>query len=763
MRGPRFTGLVLSYGCHARRFELPEDPLPIVITGPNGSGKTTLLEAIPRALFGFRRRREEDRRILAARVPWSGAPLAATVELVTSDGQRLSLHRDFDTDRVEVRGLTADRVLFSGEANPVSDSHSALAYRAILSEVLGLDDGDTYRRTAWIGQGELLATDLDSGLLRAASGGEALIHQAVQAVGAAHEKLTAMPIVPGERRRRTKDRELESARREAQECAENLERARRAEEERLTLVRSRARVESELADLDRQLASLEAALGPLTESRALEAELEAERGRLRRLEEAGRDLREALGDLRRSEAESDGISPEALYPGDFEQRTGRLEVLWARREEIETELKRAREEQAGAGPARARPGLPAAGAAASALVAALLLASGSPFGWTLAGLGLVLAAWAWLLQRRESHRSTGAEHVERARASLQEIDDRLRAETSALPDGNTLSPETLPDRQFRFEAQRSLAQRLDRDRSRLASLATQAARTLAAAAVAPAGADGASDAAGQAEGLESAGADTRVESLLDLLESARLQSLERVAARALLSETSKVAVAELPDGVEASLAGVERARRDRRAAREELERELRQTLVRLAQAEEDRIELASLEESETALRARVERLEAEVRVHELAHALLQDGYADFRAGDQERLLSAISEQLSRLSGGTLGPVQAQESLAEVRVGRGGRPLALASPPLSFGEQHLALLAIRLGAADFLAEESVLHPLLVDEPLAHLDEDRARQTWEALCRVAETRQVILTTQDRLMLAHLGVRADLDLGT
>ena len=100
-------------------------------------------------------------------------------------------------------------------------------------------------------------------------------------------------------------------------------------------------------------------------------------------------------------------------------------------------------------------------------------------------------------------------------------------------------------------------------------------------------------------------------------------------------------------------------------------------------------------------------------------------------------------------------------LATARVGMAGREVALDSPPLSFGEKHVALLAIRLGAADFLAGEGMRHPLLVDEPFTHLDEVRSREVWDSLQKLATERQVIITTQDRLVLDHLGIQPDFEL--
>ncbi len=51
---------------------------------------------------------------------------------------------------------------------------------------------------------------------------------------------------------------------------------------------------------------------------------------------------------------------------------------------------------------------------------------------------------------------------------------------------------------------------------------------------------------------------------------------------------------------------------------------------------------------------------------------------------------------------------------------------------------------------------------MDEPFAYLDPDRAAHTWELLTRIAQQRQVIIATQDRLVLEHLGVEPTVVLG-
>ena len=124
----------------------------------------------------------------------------------------------------------------------------------------------------------------------------------------------------------------------------------------------------------------------------------------------------------------------------------------------------------------------------------------------------------------------------------------------------------------------------------------------------------------------------------------------------------------------------------------------------------------------------------------------------------------LSEGLTNLVWelGALGVVEEEQPGQGARLRAFDRALPIASPPLSYGEHHAAALAIRIGAADFLAVNGIEPPLLVDEPVAYLDPDRAAHAWELLTRIAEQRQVIIATQDRLVLEHLGVEPTVVLG-
>ncbi|MCK5448644.1 MAG: hypothetical protein KAJ43_10910, partial [Gemmatimonadetes bacterium] len=260
----------------------------------------------------------------------------------------------------------------------------------------------------------------------------------------------------------------------------------------------------------------------------------------------------------------------------------------------------------------------------------------------------------------------------------------------------------------------------------------------------------------EAAGAEEAGP-AAVAHHLEVAEGEARTALARIQLRA----EEQPATPGLPDGVEESVPAIEAARDERRERRDalrarqaDLDLELRD-LKRMAE------DVFALERELAGLRDRIRETETEAEVGRLAWDLVRDAYEEFRATDQGRLLGAVNERLGDLSKGRLGPVETEGDLASSRVGLLGRPVPLESPPLSFGENHIVLLAIRLGTADFLSRDGLHHPLLVDEPFTHLDESHSRDVWNLLSELATERQVVVTTQNRLVLEHLGVEPDVDL--
>ena len=733
---PRFEAVRLEYGCHSGTFELPHEDRPVVIAGRNGSGKTTLLEAFLRGLYGFVRRRAEDRELLKLREPWSGRSSEIELRLLTAEGVRIAIRRDVDSDEVVAREVEADRELFRGDANPVGARSASRRYQELVREWIGFDSLEPYRETAWIAQGELVDTRLDDEILRAAAGTHRRVEAAQTELREAFEAMTLEPLEAGGRRK-NRPRRVEELREAEQEIARRLEAARIAREEKRPLLQRSAEVREELAEIEAEIEQLEAAYRPITERRTVLAEQREAEARLSALSDALESLRSASEARARAESEASRAASDGPYPEDFESRFGRAGELWERRKKLEREASR---------PSVPSPTPRRAPRLALAVGGALLaVGGGGAFvaGFSLAGLvlcvaGAALLAASWLTRRTDTGEAQSADvRARRFRDEIEEIRSRVEEISSGLP-GPPLTPETAAEHRRAFQRQAEAGDAARAAAERLREATVSAERLLQREG------PGQADGAPVEQGIRDAREDVRTTLARLQLRLEELPDMPR-----------------LPEGVEPTVPAVEAARDERRRVRDQLRDRLGQLELEARDLDRASEDVFGLERELKDLRARLAEARAETSVRKQAWELVRDAYERFRATDQERLLAAINRRLAPLSGGRLGPVEAAGDLSDARVDLGGRTVALDSPPLSFGEKHVVLLAIRLGAADFVAGDGVRHPLLVDEPFTHLDEVRSREVWELLCRLATERQVILTTQDRLVLDHLGVRPDIDL--
>ena len=749
MAGVRFLRVELDYGCHAgRAFEFDAAGTPTVILGPNGSGKSTLLEALVRALFGFNRRHQADRMRLEHRHPWGREECRAALEVMDADGARWRLDRNFNDMRVRIQRLDPPGLEWEGEANPAADNEDAREYRRRLQRIIGFADIGSYVSTACIFQGALRTTAPSDDLLRLATGGHRDVQRARERLKEAHRELTARRIDPDDAGAK-RPRRLEELEEQIAHATEQLAQAEAAEQRRGPLVAERARAVGRVATLETEIELLEAAQGRLAERVALEAALEAADARLSTLERAEHGLRAALEEHRAADAAWREWAQEPLYPDDFLERLARLDSLWRQR----TVLSVVCDDREAALSAVRQPTL-----ATTAAVVLFTIAAGGAglvgLGITIAGL-VVLAAGiaggiaALLARQRVVQRRDGvAREAALLRERLEDTEDQIAEALAGLPDADTLTAETAPDRRDRFERQRAAQRR-----------AESAADRLRAAI------NGVRDVTGDdAADIERAGGSLNdvATHALERVSAATAAARRERAEIAVKLDQVNAAVVRLPEGVPAELDSVRAALQGRRE-------ELRALQARLHELNRALLEATTGTESAVAIRDRLRALEAEraeveatAKAYAAAYTLLGDAYAEFRGRDQQRLVRLISERLVGITRARLGPLVVRDSLADAQLRAFDRVLPIASPPLSYGEHHAAALAIRIGAADFLAVNGIEPPLLVDEPFAYLDPDRAAHTWELLTRIAEQRQVIIATQDRLVLKHLGVEADVVLG-
>ncbi len=756
----RLESIELDYGCLHGRQRFPGTTEPTVIVGSNGSGKSTLIEAVVRTLFGFNRRESDARLIQERRRPWKGGSFRAVLVLEDAEG-RLALERDFETNEIVVSRPAAGEELYRGEANPAAPASSdQRRYRELLQSIVGLVELEDYERTACIQQGHMLETQLTQDLLRIAAGGHADVEAAAESVRGRYHELSMEPIDAEERRRRKKGL-VERLAAKLDELESRIAVARQSEAERAPLLAGLEAIEGELVELRRTVRRLERDHAALSRLRVLEEREEASLERIRRLEDVQKDLREAIWKAESVADETGMPSLLEAYPEDYLERLAALEEgLWPRLQELQA----ARATRSTGAKAKARSSVGVGGLAlGGALLAAGVSAAGVGEG-VLRVLGLfaalagtvILIRGIWGRMGRLRAEDSAALELTRIDAEIEALGRRVSEKLAGLPAGVDISPETLPERRREFASWRSARDRTTDAERRLAEALRRTKRTLASR-------DAEEAQVQEKPGVDDASGGVRAaRALLSSLEAAL--SSERNGALAptrLELERERSEVEGLPGDARAAFRKTDVEMEEKRrelSSKEAEERVLREEFLAVPRPDESSLALEGrLEE----LRTTLAEAKREAGAYRRAHHLLMDAYEEFRETDQERLLRHIDAHLRVLGGRKMGPIVAPDDLDSAQLMYGGRPLALASPPLSYGELHVALFAVRMGAADFLAGMSVRLPLLVDDPFVHLDAGRAAEIWDVLCTIARERQVILTTQDRLVLEHLGVRPDLDL--
>lgn len=771
MAVPRLASIELTYGCHTGRFLFPRQDGPVVILGPNGAGKTTLMEALVLTLYGMDLRKEPKR--LETRVPWHLDECHAMVVLSDEQGVELSVERDFRTQEVVVRRVETGQEEFRGDASPSAANSEASRYRRWLSEHLGLEERSQYENTACVNQGELVRTRLGEHLLLLAAGGHRDVTTALAEIESSYHDLTQEPLVEGDRRR-LRGGHLERVEAEVAELEERLAAARHAQSLADPIIAEQAALNREYGILTDEVTRLDAALPVLVQRRTLKHDRDGLSERIGRLEGLQREVGSAQLWVESSQQAWSLFGEQTQLPDDFRERTAALQELWPRRTQAQNDLT-AREADLASIEV---PPLAAALIASFAVAlagGALALAGQVVIGAAVAGVsllaGLGFALWRQSVSRRWQ---SAIGDVEEAARLVKEMEDRVQRKLRGMPDAATLGPETLADRQLRFETERKAREAQETARRRLSDMLLRAGDELfqAPAEGGPDSASGEASAPGDDGGLERRQFVQQITSDAspDALNEQAKRMLSRVG-RALVNDRNSLAPKELelrralagplalPADVPAEADAVEAAvlqRRSRSAQIEQRLAQLDQDLWAHGRATENPV---AIEHLLSAARNRWAGCARQVDIDRRAHALVRDAYEQFHLRDQERLLRCISEHLTSMTGGVLGPLEAAQSLEAVRLRASGRLLPLESPPLSYGEFHAALLAVRLGAADFLAGTGVRPPFLVDEPFTHLDEERSASVWRLLTAIARDRQVIVATQDRLVLDALGVTPDI----
>ncbi|HEU4724216.1 MAG TPA: AAA family ATPase [Candidatus Eisenbacteria bacterium] len=685
-----------------------------LVIGPNESGKSSFASAVVSTLFGFASHEAE-----ALSRPWSGARHAASVTFrAANDRDRVS--RRFDTHDVEVVRLApeGDKVvetLFKGAANPRGRSSDLEKYEELLRGWLGFTDERLFRESVFVHE-NALETEISPELRHLVSGAvEADYQQIQQALLARLDTLTKEHPFDARSRKRT-NRSIESRTARLEELRTRRARAEVVLSEVKSRAKEREELDTRMLDLRADLAGKEQLLADLDAWVSLREE---QRKLLKRAPAIGTELvnarraRNAVEEIDRQIAQSLGYLANA--PEEVEPDLVRLGTLRAQRarhlKSVETERGKLE---------ATRPVSRVVTMGITILLAAI--AAGVTYGLSkdlaLSAGAMALGAVLGLVVSRAFGQSTEKSRVmgegqvkmveENIRTLSHEI-DQIEIRVNPFLAGRTLEVVLADVKQFRA--------------------ANQERREHAAV-------------------LHSLPMPERLESEAKEIDEAvaSLRSKEK-----LLLQQSPFLAPFKEDPVKIAEAS-ERLKREATALRTRLDaaQEALDGVVRRWGPESDAENLDLLDET---IALEEESLKYEGK-HRDALLLALEGLREAVHEYQEQHVGRIAEKagatLARLTSGRYGSV-ALDAEFHATLAMGGRG-AIGIDSLSRGARDAFYLSLRASLAQELAAREPL-PLLLDDPVAHLDEDRRGALLALLEEMAEEVQVILFTHDKRSLGQI----------
>ncbi|TYP00236.1 AAA domain-containing protein [Geothermobacter ehrlichii] len=665
-----------------------------LVIGPNEAGKSSMMDAVPAVLFGVRDK--------GRFVPWTRPGICrACVRFETAEGT-VTVQRDLLTDEVS---LTWSDHLYqpahqvAGKASPRGRSGEREAYLNEIERLIGFRDPDLFRSSLFFGQGAL---SLDFGRSLAerikdllSGGGDVNYDQVLTRL---RESLFAITAENPWGKDKTRDRRLESARKELVRIREELRRS-----------------ESALAELT----ALEAELD------ALERRIERERSELAKGERYLQWISRYWHLAREKERLTATLD-------EWQQRRQTLGELLERERELHVELSRR---------LSLSPAMPFPDEVLRLLEQGTKLARFLPGSlpdrdqerdrrgrlWRRVGLGLgtLLAVGGSLLARHLRPEWGFYPHFAAALLWLftvfaLRLSGRKKTRRQSVASDNLRSSAEL------HRICRQLSDRLGIDADRLCVLL----------------ADGGDAWAELFEQLR------QVHAALAVLPDRRQVDVRiRELARELaLVEERQSRGRQLRQGVDLQADDLEQAERALEGKRRELE-ELGERRTRLL---ERRIGLAApvadrarLIEREQELSREVAALERKKRILTLACGELQQAVNDFRANYLQRFAERVGGYLHLLTDGRHGKIRLRDDLKiDIMTASGSWK---GSEQFSQGTRDTLSLAVRLGLVEQFSRGRHL-PLLLDDALVNLDQHRQKLALHLLARLAGRHQVILFSHD-----------------
>lgn len=710
MRLERVT--VEGYGPLAQ-FDVALEPKRLnLLIGPNESGKSTFASAIVATLFGVPTLETEE----LAR-PWSGGTHAATIVFTAGTG-RFRLRRDFQSQEVRAEqldseGEKAKSVLFQAIANPRGRSAELSQYEELLRGWLGFTDERLFRESSFVYE-SALETRVSPELRHLVSGAVEADYQQIQE--ALLERLDILtrehPYDPRQRKRN--NRSIEAR----EERLEQLRARRTRSESVLTELKSRTQeregLESRLVELRAELAGKEQLLADLETWVGLREE---QRKLLKRVPAVGQEL--VVARRARSQAEeidrriSESLAYLANAPDEVEPDLLRLGMLRSQRARHQKSAEAVRGRIDGKKPGSlglamvlALLGAAAAAGGAYAVLRSPLYAGIAAAAGALVGFGAGRLFGQTAVKTRAMAEAQVRMAEENIRTLSQEI-DQIEIRVNPYIAGRTLEVVIADVKRFRA--------------------ANQERREHAAV-------------------MQSLPAPERLEAEAKELDEgvATLRAKEKAILR------QSPFLAPLKDDPVHAAEAAERLKRETVGLRSKIEitQEGLHGLHRKAGGGEgDAENLETLDEMIASEEADLARERRQRDALLLALDVLRDSVIAYQQQHVGRLGEVAGATLARLTGGRYRKVMLDSEFTPLLSTDGKERVALDS--LSRGARDAFYFALRAALARELAAREPV-PLLLDDPIAHLDEDRRGTLLAMLEELSREIQVVLLTHDRRIL-------------
>ncbi len=682
-----------------------------LLLGPNESGKSSFAAAVTATIFGHASHEEE-----ALARPWKGGRYAASVTFAAA-GARLRVTRDFDSHEVTVQRLKpegdeAEAVLFGGAANPRGRTPERSQYEDLLRGWFGFSDPQLFGESCFVHE-NALETQVSPELRHLITGAVETDYQQIQ--DALLERLDALTREhPFDARARKRvNRSIETRRERLEQLRGRRARAESVLSELKSKSAERESVEGRLIELRADLGTKEQLLSDLEALMRIREEL---RTLLKRAPMIGQELvlsrraRVRLEEIDRRIA--DGLAYLASAPEEAENDLLRLGFLRSQRAKHQKSAESGRTRAGSARPASAALGT-AVGALAGLGIGAVAYFQWHQ--WTAAAGALVLTALAGFgLARLFGHgaqkaRTEAMAQVrvaeENIRTLSQEV-DQIEIRVNPYLQGRTLDVVLADVKQYR------LVQQDRREQAAVIHSLPMPERLEA-----------------EAREIDEAVGTLRAKEKLLQSQSPFLSPLR----------DDPVKAAEASDRLKREANGLR--------TRIEAEQEALEALARRTGGDADAENLETLDEAIALDEAELEREERQRDALFQALEVLRESVAAYQEEHVSRLAENAGRTLERITRGRYRKVVLDADLRPVLSTDDREGVTIDS--LSRGTHDAFYLALRAALARELAAREPL-PLLLDDPVAHFDEERRGVLLAALEEMAREIQVILLTHDRGVL-------------